>query len=394
MTLIKAVTCHAGARDGYHLSAALHSIGALEKLVTDFYMPTSLQGFFPGRHNTDLPASKTKSVFFNFLREKTLNEDFLVTDKILSQKAFNVAKKEKSNLFLTSYTAFEAFNNAINEGLHSSRLLFQIHPHPMTVRRILSEELSYTPEAEFSIRAEHEMNASKEMLYRLDQESHLASSILVASAFTKESLVENGVSADKITVLPYGVDSVRFNAKLNYTKNNGTIKILFVGQMVQRKGLSYLLEALKRLKSEHVELTIVGRGRIDEGLLDAYRPFVSFSVISGLSHSALIDCFHSHDVMVLPSLIEGFGHVILEAMSAGLPVICTKNTAGPDLFLSGNEGIVVPIRDSDAIARSIEDLASDKLKLEIMGTCAAATARQFTWSKHIDGIKDFYIKHS
>ena len=394
MTLTKAVTCHAGARDGYHLSAALHSIGALEKLVTDLYMPTLLQGFFTGRHNADLPSSKTESMFWNFLREKTLNENFLFTDKILSQKAFNVAKKEKSNFFLTSYTAFEAFNNAINEGLHSSRLLFQIHPHPMTVRRILSEELCYTPEAEFSIRAEHEMNASKEMLFRLDQESHLASSILVASSFTKESLVENGISADKVTVLPYGVDSVRFARKLNYSKNNGPIKVLFVGQMVQRKGLSYLLEALKRLKSEHVELTIVGRGRIDEVLLDAYRPFVSFNVINGLSHIALIECFHSNDVMVLPSLIEGFGHVILEAMSAGLPVVCTKNTAGPDLFLSGNEGIVVPIRDSDAIARSIEDLALDKLKLEIMGTSAAETARQFTWTKHIDGIKDFYIKHS
>ncbi len=394
MNITKAVTCHAGARDGYYLSAALYELGALERLVTDFYTPSLLGCLLPSRYNSDLPSSKTKSLWLNFLREKVLQENFLVTDKILSNKAFDLAQKKNSNLFLTSYTAFEAFNSAVDARLHASRLLFQIHPHPLTIRRILTDELSYTPEAEFSIRAEHEMNASNEMLYRLDQESQLANSIVVASQFTKDSLVENGITSDKIRILPYGVDSQRFPAKSSYSKRTDQIKVLFLGQMVQRKGLSYLLEALKKLKDKNVELTVVGRGRIDERLINEYRPFVDFNVVTGLAHDALVDCFHNHDVMVLPSLIEGFGHVILEAMCTGLPVICTKNTAGADLFLTGNEGVVVPIRDSDAIATCIEELTMDKSKVEFMGRSAAATARIFTWEKHVEGIKEFYMEHS
>jgi glycosyltransferase involved in cell wall biosynthesis len=98
--------------------------------------------------------------------------------------------------------------------------------------------------------------------------------------------------------------------------------------------------------------------------------------------------------MVLPSLIEGFGHVILEAMSSGLPVICTTNTAGPDLFLSHNEGFIIPIRDSDAIVASLDQLLTDKSKLKSMGRSAAATARIFTWERHIKGIQDFYLNNS
>ena len=238
------------------------------------------------------------------------------------------------------------------------------------------------------------MIANAEMLHRLDQESQLATSILVASQFTKNSLVENGIDSKKISILPYGVDSDRFPAKSNYNLQSGSLKILFLGQMVQRKGLSYLLKSLKALQNKRFELTIVGRGRIDYELLAEYESFVDFKVVTGLSHKDLVDCFHSHDVLVLPSLIEGFGHVILEAMCSGLPVICTKNTAGTDLFITGNEGFIVPIRDSDIIASTLEELSKDKSKLKFMGKSAATTARSFTWKNHVKGIQDFYIQHS
>ena len=388
------VTCHAGARDGYHLSSALHQIGVLEKLVTDAYTPSFAGKWFPGRFNAHLPSSKTISVWGNYLAEKLLAEDFMATDKILSNKAFHIARQAQSNLFLTSYTAYEAFRQAQGHCPDMGRLLFQIHPHPMAIRKILTEELVATPEAEFSILAEHEMQVSGEMLARLDGESQLADSIVVASSFTQKTLVDSGVDSDKISVLPYGVDAARFPQKLNYSDCRRNLKILFLGQMVQRKGLSYLLKAVRALHTDNIELTIVGRGRIDEYLLKEYAAFVDFNIIRGLSHEDLVKCFHDHDILVLPSLIEGFGHVILEAMSAGLPVICTKNTAGPDLFLTGDEGIVVPIRDSEAISTCIEGLMGEKGKVEFMGRQAAFAARDFTWERHCDGIRQFYLANS
>ena len=394
LNITKAVTCHAGARDGYYLSSALNDVNSLEALVTDFYTPDFLSHVIKGRHSTKLPSGKTISLRSNLLRQRVLGQSFLTTDKILSSKAFHIARQAQSNLFLTSYTAYEAFRQAQGHCPDMGRLLFQIHPHPMAIRKILTEELVATPEAEFSILAEHEMQVSDEMLARLDGESQLADSIVVASSFTQKTLVDSGVDSDKISVLPYGVDAARFPQKLNYSDCRRKLKILFLGQMVQRKGLSYLLKAVKALHTDNIELTIVGRGRIDEHLLKEYAAFVDFNIIRGLSHEDLVKCFHDHDVMVLPSLVEGFGHVILEAMSAGLPVICTKNTAGPDLFLTGDEGIVVPIRDSEAISTCIEGLMGEKGKVEFMGRQAAFAARDFTWERHCDGIRQFYLANS
>ena len=387
----KVVTCHAGARDGYYLSIALDRLGCLEKLVTDFYMPSLIGQAFKARGSSELCSSKTLSSPINFFKRRFVKSDFLAVDAVLSKKAFEIAKTTGSDLFLTSYTAFEAFDMVKKQETNISRLLFQIHPHPLSIRKILLDELSLTPEAKYSILAEHEMNTNTEMLYRLDQESKMADRIVVASSFTKKTLMENGIPKEKITVIPYGVNSKLFPAKKTYNKK-GKIKILFLGQMVQRKGLSYLLESIKQMDTSQVSLTIVGRGRIDEDLLNRYKSFVDFTILTNLNHQKLVGCFHAHDIMVLPSLIEGFGHVILEAMSSGLPVICTENTAGPDVLLTGDEGFVVPIRDSDAISSSIEAMLIDKKKNEYMGRSAAKTARHFTWNQHIDSIQKFYIK--
>jgi glycosyltransferase involved in cell wall biosynthesis len=387
----KSITCHAGARDGYYLSVALDRLGCLEKLVTDFYMPSLIGEFFKARGSSELHSSKTLSTPINFIKRRFIKNDFLSVDAALSKKAFEIANATGSNLFLTSYTAFEAFNMVKAKELDISCDLFQIHPHPLSIKKILTDELLFTPEAKFSILAEHEMNTNTEMLYRLDQESKIADRIVVASSFTKKTLTENGIHKEKITVIPYGVNSKLFPAKKTYS-NKGKIKILFLGQMVQRKGLSYLLESIKQMDTSQVSLTIVGRGRMDEDLLNRYKSFVDFTILTNLNHQKLVECFHNHDVMVLPSLVEGFGHVILEAMSSGIPVICTENTAGPDVFLTGDEGFVVPIRDSDAISSSIEAMLIDKKKNEYMGRSAAKTARNFTWNQHIDSIQKFYIK--
>ena len=89
-----------------------------------------------------------------------------------------------------------------------------------------------------------------------------------------------------------------------------------------------------------------------------------------------------HDVFVFPSLFEGFGLVILEAMAQGLPVITTSHTVGPDIIEDGVDGFIVPIRSSEAIAEKLELLAADRPRLEAMREAAIATARRFTWENY------------
>ena len=86
--------------------------------------------------------------------------------------------------------------------------------------------------------------------------------------------------------------------------------------------------------------------------------------------------------VVFPSLSEGYGLVILEALSRGLPVITTRNTGGPEVMEDGRQGFFVPIRSSEAIAEKLETLAADRALLEAMSEAALERARECTWEKY------------
>jgi glycosyltransferase involved in cell wall biosynthesis len=391
----KAVTCHAGARDEYQLSIALENQGLLERLITDLYLPSLLGKKIKKKYSEDLPFKKVKSVLSSYFRQTFLEQPYTTTDKILTGYALKEAIKKDVNLFLYSYTAFDAFDFVKEKRLPILCLLFQLHPHPLSIIKLLNEELALSPYASQSIIYEPEMNLSEIQIKILGDESKLADHIVVASTYTKKTLIENKINPEKITVIPYGVNANKFPFKPSYNMENGKIKLVFVGQMIQRKGLGYLLEAVKLLNSKNnIELVLIGRGGIDTKLLDKYKHIINLNIKINIKPNELIKELHSSDILLFPSLIEGFGHVILEAMSVGLPVICTPNTAGPDVFTRGDEGIIVEIRNSEMIAEKIEYFINKKRELKAMGISAGKTAREFTWERFRASIVEFYSNFS
>jgi len=90
----------------------------------------------------------------------------------------------------------------------------------------------------------------------------------------------------------------------------------------------------------------------------------------------------AHDVFLFPSLFEGFGLVLLEAMAMGLPIVTTSHTAGPDLFEADQEGFIVPIRSAEAIAEKLELLRSQRDLVDHMGNLAIERSRGFTWETY------------
>ena len=87
-------------------------------------------------------------------------------------------------------------------------------------------------------------------------------------------------------------------------------------------------------------------------------------------------------MLILPSLFEGFGLVILEAMAAGLPVITTHNTGGPDVIGEGKEGFVVPAGDAEALREKMEWFIKNPEKTKEMGKAAHRKAKEFTWERY------------
>ncbi len=150
--------------------------------------------------------------------------------------------------------------------------------------------------------------------------------------------------------------------------------------------MKYLVQALEALPAGSVELTVCGRAIDDLHVLRGSRVPVRF--LSFPTSAALLNEFRVADLFVLPSLAEGFGHVLLEAMSCGLPVISTSRTAAPDLITPGEEGFVLEPGNTAQLAESIEYFLKNPGELERAGTAARARAERFTWAQFRKGVAD------
>jgi alpha-maltose-1-phosphate synthase len=214
------------------------------------------------------------------------------------------------------------------------------------------------------------------VLDRARDEVHLADLVLAGSNYVKGSLVEVGVAPERVRILPYGVDTRQFRpAQRGASKK---FRLLFVGLISQRKGVKYLLEALKQLAPSQIELVMVGRvDGIEQGLAP-YRSF--FTHISNLPHGEMHRVFESADAFVFPSLHEGSALATYEALASGLPVITTENAGS--VVRDGVEGFVVPIRDVAALKEKILMLYQNPELRREMGARARERAEQFTWKAY------------
>jgi glycosyltransferase involved in cell wall biosynthesis len=104
--------------------------------------------------------------------------------------------------------------------------------------------------------------------------------------------------------------------------------------------------------------------------------------IPSLSHDEVLQEIRRHDVMVFPSLFEGFGLVVLEAMSCGVPVIATAQGGAPDFLEDGKDGFLVPIRSHEAIAEKLELLMRHRDRLFAMSQAAIRKAAQHSWESY------------
>ena len=219
----------------------------------------------------------------------------------------------------------------------------------------------------------------------LDMECELANRILVGSQFAANAFIEEGFPAEKVIVIPYGADLERFSPGSSGAEQRKTFRALFVGSIVQRKGVSYLLRAYRRFKGPDTELVLVGNYPND------LRPFIhfreDFKHIPHVPHADLPEIYRNADVFVFPSLLEGMGLVVLEAMASGLPVITTPNGPG-DLVRDGVDGFVVPIRDVDAIVEKLEYLRAHPEERLRMGQNARERAKMFTWEHYRARVTD------
>ncbi len=214
------------------------------------------------------------------------------------------------------------------------------------------------------------------------EELNQASIILVPSQFIARQLVARAVPATHISVQPYGVDVERFQPRDAPLVNSTTMRLLYVGEISLRKGIPFLIEAALRLPS--IALTLIGPVVSPELL----RKLPSNVHYAGNRPSPQIPAsIQSADALVLPSLEDSYGLVVLEAMASGLPVIVSSHAGASEIIESGREGIIVPPGDVTALVRAIEWLADEPTARVDMGSRGRTmVADRYTWGHYCDRV--------
>jgi starch synthase len=223
---------------------------------------------------------------------------------------------------------------------------------------------------------------------RKDSELELADLIVVPCEWARESLKFSQGQSKSVIKVPYGTpaDDVTMRDK----RPDGPFTVLFAGQIGIRKGVPFLLEAWKHLGLKDARLLMAGSMNLDEKYLNSHH---GFQYLGALPRIRLLELMRDVDLFVFPSIAEGFGLVIGEAMAAGVPVLTTTNTGGPELITDGREGWCIPAHDVNSLAERIEWAYQHRDALDEMGKLARRRAEQWTWTDYRKRLTDELAKY-
>ena len=291
--------------------------------------------------------------------------------------------------------------------------------HPLAKEKVFAQLRDAYPEWAAELAPKTSRNIEVEL-----QEIELANHIVVASAFTKKTYLDNGVPGNKITVNAYGTDlkilvgqiskgqipnyKIHGNRSTNESSGYATLEFgdalslnfpklvegskgiskfgiseitfLFFGSLTARKGFPWLCEVWKDFHQQYPGCRLLAAGydnrpagfKVPEGI----------EVLGAIHPNDRAKLFASADVFLFPSFFEGFAQVILEAMICGLPVITTTATAGSDLLGHSNGGIIIEPGNDAALLQAMCRFAEHPESIPFMAEAAVNAAIPFTWEAY------------
>jgi starch synthase len=208
---------------------------------------------------------------------------------------------------------------------------------------------------------------------REEQIYDVADAITVPSTYSLQSFVEMGVPRSKMHLIPYGVRLESFARVADPAPD--TFEVIYIGAVNIYKGFPYLLEAFAQLRHPKKRLRMVGLVADEMRPLLEKLPRENVEFLGHVPQLQLKELLSRSHVLVLPSIDDGFGMVMNQAMACGCPVIASTHTGAPDLLTEGQDGFLVPIRDSEAILNRLQQLADDPALQREMGANALAKVK-------------------
>ena len=395
---MQALLAHPGTQYSAQLARQLYLHGKLHRFWTSFAMPKGgsmerwiravsprVPKWLDHRTVSDVPAEKLRTIPALEIAA-VLRMRFGAAPQIVMharnekfQRAIPKSEIEKSDVVI----GFDTSSDILGERAAASGrplILDQTIAHPRSKKRVYEAILRQFPDWSKDLEIRDSVIGAAE-----DAEHRKAGKVVVASSFTKSTLIENGVPAEKILLNPYGVDLERF-AKVHSPPNGRPFRFLFAGLVCARKGIPLLLQAWDALGRKDAELWIAGP--ITPTAAARLPRNNRIKIMGKVPNSELAAVMSESDAFVFPSYFEGFALVLLEAMACGLPVITTTATAGPDILSNTENGWVLEPGNLDALVSTMRFCLEEPGKVEQMGMNARQTAERFSWNAYGNRWKD------
>lgn len=223
---------------------------------------------------------------------------------------------------------------------------------------------------------------------REENEYENANAITVLSEFARKTFLECGVPAKKIHKMLLGVQLDAFRSTAEPSVDS--FEVLFAGALCFRKGIPDLLDAFRRLRHPRKRLRMVGVVTREIQPYLKTQSLTDVEITGPLPQSDLARIMNQSHVLVLPSIEDGFGMVITQAMACGCPIISSQNTGGPDLYDDGAEGFIVPIRSPESICFALQLLADDPALRQKMSEASLRIVHSFGgWHQYGENYSNF-----
>jgi glycosyltransferase involved in cell wall biosynthesis len=279
-------------------------------------------------------------------------------------------------VYAYEYTALEAFEAARNANV--ARILDFPSLNSRQFEMIQRREKELFPELKTPHEAYFDALFERRQARR-DAEMNAADVIITNSSVTRQSHIDGGADPKKTFAVPYGAPPAV--ASITERRTDGPLNVIWAGTFSIRKGAHYFVDAWRMLGAvTDAKADIFGAVTLPERLWRPTPPGMSFH--GSVPRSALFSAFDQADVLVFPTLSDGFGMVVTEAFARGIPVITTNQAGASDLVSPQRNGLLIPPGDSSVIVDALRWCLDNREALAAMRLPALETARNWQWSDY------------
>jgi glycosyltransferase involved in cell wall biosynthesis len=308
------------------------------------------------------------------------------TESGFANKVLRTRKKSEKMLISYDCYSYELYKRLKNFGAEDLIKVLDMASIPTnSIVRIMNRERSVPSSLRYEIDSELARFTDEYQNKRHFEIDH-SNYCIVGCTFAKNEMIKYGYPAERLRVVPLGVNANHYLLHKSLYARGGIVRFLFVGRISPAKGINHLLNAFLSLSNEPCELVMVGQQLCSDDYLKPYLATGKVKLCGMLRKDEMADVYQKADAYILSSLYEGFSLSLMEAMASGLPVIASCNSAASDIVSEGVEGFVYDPFDDNALKGYMSWMVSHQERLSTMGRSARELALKYSWSRYNDSL--------